>query len=56
MHAVFHVPLRQAKIYYLDFMRALAYSNKEVVRLYISMQEVALMYVLNALEHLVRKH
>ena len=54
--AIFTVALGQAEVDYVDLVPALADAHEEVIWLYIAMQEVALVHVLDALQHLVRQH
>ena len=50
------VPLGQSKVNYVDDVLLFAQANQEVVGLYVSMQESALVDELNALDHLDRQH
>ena len=50
------VSLSQPKVYYVDVMLSFANTNKEVVWLYISMQEQPRVNVLYSLNHLVSQH
>jgi len=52
----FSVSLGEAKINDIDIVLLLPNPNKEIVRLYVSMQEMSRVHVLYSLDHLVSEH